>query len=243
MEFDPFAHQQGSPQPGQQWSPGEQQLPPQPPQPPQWQPGQPAQWQPGQPAQWQPGQFGSQPQPPTFEQGPQWRPQVAPAMPDPGRFTSRSSFPARGCLVLIVSLIGVGGVVIAVIATTLTHVSNSLRSAIPSAPVSLAALPGQPGGPIGAATATLVVTGAPGAQVTYGPAGTDLPGSVPMRKTVALGSASTYELKVLNGSGTLKCEILVGDKVVAQATGSGGVAVCVIFRDPISGQWKNATAG
>lgn len=242
MEFDPFARQQGFPQPGQQWSPGEQQQsPPQPPQPPQ--------WQPEQPAQWQPGQYGSQPQPQqaAWGQQPQWRPQVAPPMPDPGRFTPRRRIPARGCAILISSLIGVAGVVIAVLAATLSHHSSSLpSSASPGAPVSLPALPGQSGAPAGTSTATLVVTGSSGAQVTYGPAGTGLTGSVPMRKTVALGSASTYEIKAqLNGSGTLKCEILVGDKVISQATASGayGVAVCVIFRDPVSGQWQDATAG
>jgi hypothetical protein len=67
-----------------------------------------------------------------------------------------------------------------------------------------------------------------------------------MRKTVALGSASTYEVKAQpTGSGTLTCEILVGGKVISQATtpGAYGVAVCVIFRNPVSGQWQDATAG
>jgi hypothetical protein len=67
-----------------------------------------------------------------------------------------------------------------------------------------------------------------------------------MHKTVALGSASTYEIKaLLNGSGTLKCEILVGGRVISQATAPGayGVALCVIFRNPVSGQWQDATAG
>jgi hypothetical protein len=153
----------------------------------------------------------------------------------------------RGFVILISILISVAGVVIAVLAATSAHHSSPLPApAFSGAPVSLPALPGQSGAPAGTSTATLVVTGSSGAQVTYGPAGTDLAGSVPMRKTVALGSASTYEIKaLLNGSGTLKCEILVGDKVISQATAAGpyGAAVCVIFRDPVNGQWQDATAG
>jgi hypothetical protein len=240
MEYDLFARQQDSQQPGQQWSPDEQQSSPQPPQSPQWQPQQPPQWQPGQPPQWQPQQAA-------WGQQPQWWSQGTPAMPETGGFTPRRRIAARGCAILIGSLIGVAGVVIAVLAATLSHGISSLPSpAITGAPVSLPALPGQPGAPAGASTATLVVTGSSGAQVTYGPPGTDLTGSVPMRKTVALGSASTYEIKAhLNGSGTLKCEILVGDTVISQATASGafGVAVCVIFRDPLSGHWRDAMAG
>lgn len=247
MEFDPFARQQGSPQPGQQWSPGEQQSPPQPPQPLQF--PQPLQWQPGQPAQWQPGQYGSQPQ---FQQAAwgqqsQWGRQDTPAIPEAGRFAPRRRTSAGGCGILIGILAGVAGVVIAVFAAVLPHHIRSLPSpAITGAPVSLPALPGQPGAPAGASTATLVVTGSSDAQVTYGPAGTSLTGSIPMRKTVALGSASTYEIKAqLTGSGTLTCEILVGGKVISQASASSayGVAVCVIFRNPVSGQWQNATAG
>jgi hypothetical protein len=239
MEFDPYARQQSSPQPGQQWSPGDQQSPAQPLQLPQ--------LQPGPPAQWQPGQFGSQPQQAAWGQ-PQWWAQDARALPELDRFAPRRGSAARGCAILFGSLAGVAGAVIAVLAVILSHHGSALPSpAITGAPVSLPALPGQPGAPAGASTATLVVTGSSGAQVTYGPAGsTSLTGSVPMRKTVSLGSASTYEVKAqLSGSGTLKCEILAGGKVIAQATAPGGygAAVCVIYRNPLSGQWQNATAG
>jgi hypothetical protein len=144
-------------------------------------------------------------------------------------------------------MVGIAGVVIAVFAAALSHHGSSLPSpAISSAPVSFPALPGQSGAPAGASTATLVVTGSSGAQVTYGPAGTSLTGSAPMNKTVALGSASTYEVKAqLTGGGTLKCEILVEGKAISQATASGayGLALCVIYRNPLSGQWQDATAG
>jgi hypothetical protein len=242
MDSDPFARQQGVPQPGQQWLPGEQQQSSA-------QPLQPAQWQPGQPPQWQPGQYGSQPQSQqaAWGQQPQWWPQDGPATPEWDRFAPRRRSPLQGFVILISSLIGVAGVVVAALAAVSSHHSSpSPAPAISGAPVSVPALPGQSGAPAGASTATLVVTGSSGAQVTYGPAGTDLTGSDPMRKTVALGSASTYEIKAqLNASGTLKCQILVGDKVISQATASGayGVAVCVIFRDPVSGQWQDATAG
>src|SRR5579862_3059591 len=146
MDSDPFARQQGVPQPGQQWPPGEQQQSSP-------QPLQPTQWQPGQPPQWQPGQYGSQPQP-------QWWPQDGPATPEWDRFAPRRRSPLRGFAILISSLIGVAGVVIAALAATSSHHSSpSPAPAISGAPVSFPALPGQSGTPAGASTATLVVTG------------------------------------------------------------------------------------
>lgn len=94
---------------------------------------------------------------------------------------------------------------------------------------------------------TYVVTGDT-ATVTYGPAGSSLAGSVPMRATAAIGSApaSYYAVDAqLQGSGTVTCEILVGATVVSKSTASGSytIAICEITRDPLSGQWQDANAG
>lgn len=98
-----------------------------------------------------------------------------------------------------------------------------------------------------AATVTYVVTGDT-ANVTYGPAGSDLAGSVPMRTTAAIGAApaSYYAIDAqLQGTGTVSCEILVDGKVVSESAASGGygIARCEIIQDPLSGAWRDANAG
>jgi hypothetical protein len=55
-------------------------------------------------------------------------------------------------------------------------------------------------------TITYIVTGTPGAQVTYGPAGTNLTGSVPMDVTKRLGDPSYYAMNAqLQGGGRGQC--------------------------------------
>lgn len=98
----------------------------------------------------------------------------------------------------------------------------------------------------GAATVTYVVTGSP-ADVTYGPAGSSLSGSVPMRKTEKLGSkpAAYYSIDAqLSGSGKVTCEVLVSGKVISKASASGefNIASCEVTQDPFSGQWQDANA-
>jgi hypothetical protein len=97
-----------------------------------------------------------------------------------------------------------------------------------------------------AATVTYVVTGS-SADVTYGPAGSSLSGSVPMRKTATIPSSPPgyYSIDAqLNGSGTVTCEILVSGKVVSKATASGSynIASCEITQDPFSGAWQDANS-
>ena len=92
-------------------------------------------------------------------------------------------------------------------------------------------------------TVTYVVTGS-SADVTYGPAGTQLSGSVPMRKTAAIPASPPdyYSIDAqLNGSGSVTCEILVGGSVIskASATGSYNIASCEIDQDPFSGNWED----
>lgn len=95
-------------------------------------------------------------------------------------------------------------------------------------------------------TVTYVVTGTSGAQVTYGPAGSDYNGYVPMRVTRKLATPSYYAINAqLQGGGTVACEILVDGKVLSSAMASGGynIADCEISQDPISGQWQNDNTG
>lgn len=90
-------------------------------------------------------------------------------------------------------------------------------------------------------TVTYVVTGS-SADVTYGPAGSDLSGSVPMDVTATLGSPSYYAINAqLQGGGQVSCKILVDGKVISSATAEGGynIAGCEISQNVITGQWEN----
>lgn len=89
---------------------------------------------------------------------------------------------------------------------------------------------------------TYTVTGSP-ADVTYGPAGSDLAGTVPMRVTAPLGSAAYYAVTAqLQGSGSVACQVSVGAVVVSQAVADSpyGIARCEIARDA-AGAWASVT--
>jgi hypothetical protein len=91
-------------------------------------------------------------------------------------------------------------------------------------------------------TVTYVVTGTSGAQVTYGPAGSNLTGSVPMHITSRLGTPAYYAINAqLQGSGQLSCKILVDRVVISSGTAGGGyqIADCEISQDPFTGQWQD----
>jgi len=92
---------------------------------------------------------------------------------------------------------------------------------------------------------TFVVTGSP-ADVTYGPAGTSVSGTVPMRITKPLGNPMYYSLQAqLQGSGQVTCKILVDGKIISQsvASGSYNIADCEISQDMLSGEWTDTNAG
>jgi hypothetical protein len=94
-------------------------------------------------------------------------------------------------------------------------------------------------------TITYVVTGS-AANVTYGPAGTSRKGHIPMHVTRKLRNPSYYSITAqLNGSGRVRCKILVDGKVIstAVATGSYNIASCEISKDPLSGKWSNTNSG
>jgi hypothetical protein len=91
-------------------------------------------------------------------------------------------------------------------------------------------------------TVTFVVTGTPGADVTYGPSGTNLSGSVPMRVTKPLGSPAYYAINAqLQGGGQIACKIKIDGKIISSGQAAGGynIAQCEISPDPMTGQWQN----
>jgi hypothetical protein len=96
-------------------------------------------------------------------------------------------------------------------------------------------------------TVTYIVTGAAGdAQVTYGPAGTNDTGSVPMSVTQPLGNPSYYAIDAqLQGGGTVSCSIDVNGVPISTASASGGynIADCEIGQDPVTGTWENDNSG
>ena len=91
-----------------------------------------------------------------------------------------------------------------------------------------------------------VVTGTPGTSVTYGPAGTNLTGSVPMRVVAKLGNPSYYAISAqLQGAGSVSCRIKVDGNVISRATATGGynIADCEISQDPLTGAWQDDNSG
>lgn len=191
--------------------------------------------QPG-PGPWQHSQQPGAPygQPQYAPQGyyPPQPPAVQPAKPKGSR--------ARGC-----AMLGCGGLV-AVVILVAALASHGARGTSPAAlpalqTVAAAPVQAQPAKPAAAQTLTYKVTGSP-ADVTYGPTGTDVAGSVPMSVTGPLGAPLYYSISAqLQGAGTVTCEILIDGKVISQSVASGGynIASCEISRDPLSGQWQN----
>lgn len=99
--------------------------------------------------------------------------------------------------------------------------------------------------PVPGQSVTYVVTGSP-ATVTYGPAGSDLGGSVPMSVRAQLGDAAYYAINAqLQGSGRVQCEIIIRGTVISQAiaTSAYGIANCEITPNPLTGTWQNANSG
>ena len=91
---------------------------------------------------------------------------------------------------------------------------------------------------------TYVVQGS-SAQVTYGPDGSSLNGTVPMRVTRPLGHPQYYSISAqLNGARSVMCKILMDGKVtsVAHATGAYNIADCEIDQNPLSGTWEDTNS-
>lgn len=175
-------------------------------------------------------------QQPTWQPNPQaYWPQQPPAQP--GRAPQPPGSPRKSRKGLAFLGCGAFGALVVLIATL---ASSSSSSSTPAAGQPQAPDPAQAKAAV-AQTVTYVVTG-PAADVTYGPAGTELSGTVPMRVSKPLGTPAYYSIDAqLQGRGTVSCQILVNGQVISQGTASGGyqIASCEIGQDPFSGQWQD----
>jgi hypothetical protein len=93
-------------------------------------------------------------------------------------------------------------------------------------------------------TVEFIVSGSP-ADVTYGPSGSGLSGSVPLDASVTIPSPAPAYYAVnaqLQGGGEVTCEIRVDGAVISagRATGSYNITTCEIIQGP-SGDWESAT--
>lgn len=184
------------------------------------------QWPPPQP------QAGWQQQPPQYQQ-PQYQ---APGHRQPPR---RRRGPGK----IIAAAIGGFFLLIVIIAVAANSGSKPPAPAsTPAAGVTTAAAAGG-----GGTTITYKVTGST-ADVTYGPAGSDLAGHAGMDKTIKItGKPAVYYsiTAQLQGGGKVTCEILVNGQVTSKSTASGGynLANCEVMQDPFSGKWQDANSG
>jgi hypothetical protein len=251
-EYDPAAHQPrlgGPPQEPPWQQPADpqhgygQQYPPQgygqqyPPQGQPWQPPQPYGQQYPPPPWQQPG-YGQPPFPP--------QPGYQPPQPAP----RGKSWPARhkvltGFLAFCGLVFVIGIAAAAASPSSSTSSTSALSSAPATQPVTQAAAPpasqAASSAPAAPQTVTYVVTGSP-ADVTYGPAGSDYSGTVPMHVTKPLGSPMYYSISAqLQGGGAVSCQIKVDGKVISSSTASGGynIAQCEISQDLMSGNWTD----
>jgi hypothetical protein len=221
----------------------------------QWQPDPRQQQRPATPPQWQqagqppadpwagsaPGGAYGQPQ---YQPGPQQPPYQGyqpPQYPPPGPpqrpRRSRKGIASLGCgglLALVILIVVLAG-----------HSSPSSPAPAAGTQTAQAAAPPAPGTAAAKAaaaqTVTYEVTGSD-ADVTYGPTGTSLSGSVPMKVTKPLGTPLYYSITAqLQGAGSVSCKIEVDGKVISQGTATGGynIAQCEISPDPLSGQWTD----
>ena len=190
------------------------------------------------PQQYQQPQLTPQPQypPPQGYYAPQ---QPLPPQQPPRK--SRKGFAFLGC-----GGLGALVILIAVIAGSKSS-SSSAPAAAPAAGAQQAqgaAPPPQSAAPAkqaAAQTVTYVVTESD-ADVTYGPAGTDLSGTIPKRVTKPLGTPLYYAIQAqLQGGGSVSCQILVDGTVISSSTATGGynIAQCEIGQDPLSGKWED----
>jgi hypothetical protein len=84
------------------------------------------------------------------------------------------------------------------------------------------------------------------ADVTFGAAGSNAQGTVPMHVTRRLHNPVYYAISApLNGGGSVSCKIKVDGKTSssAQASGSYNIVSCEISKDLLTGQWQNSNSG
>lgn len=188
-------------------------------------------------------QYGQQSQPyrqPQYQQQPQpqFQPRHQPPRPPRRRKPNKAlrvfAWGSVSFLLLVVMII-----VLSSKSSSPTAAPTQAQPAAPAQPAAKAKAEAP-----AAQTVTYVVTGST-ANVTYGPAGTDLSGSVPMHVAKPLGTPSYYAITAqLQGGGTVSCKIEVDGKTISSSTAQGGynIAQCEISQDPLSGQWQDTNA-
>lgn len=147
-----------------------------------------------------------------------------------GRLVTCHRWLAAGAASGVVLLTGCGSAV--------AQQPHQAGTTAPSAP---ATAPGHHSRP----TVTYVVTGST-ADVTWGPAGSNHQGAVPLHVTRRLGHPQYYAITAqLQGGGSVRCKILVSGKVIskARASGSYNIAQCEISRNPLTGRWADTNTG
>jgi len=190
----------------------------------------PAQYEPGHPypAQGHPYAVPRQPEPPEDRWPPQPPTRNQGPPPQPPR-------PRRPLL-----LTGLGATFALIIVATLVSAADK-----PSRTPTVASTPpasAKAAQDVARQTVTYKVTGTRLAEVTYGPAGSNLTGHVPMSITATLGDAQYYALQAqLQGYGSVSVTISVNGKVISRGTASGGynVASAEISQDPLTGAWED----
>jgi hypothetical protein len=181
---------------------------------------------------------------PAWQQPYQPQPQYAPQPPQGPRKSRKGPLAFLGC-----GGLGALVILIAILASPSSPSSSSPPAASQQQTVGAptqSAAPAQPAAKAAAKapaaqTVTYVVTGS-AADVTYGPAGTDLSGTVPMHVSKPLGTPLYYAINAqLQGGGSVTCQILVNGAVISSSTATGGynIAQCEIGQDPLSGQWQD----
>lgn len=162
--------------------------------------------------------------------------------PPPGPPPRRQSHVLRNIALSVGGLIGA----LIAIAVGVAIADPGARTASPAAAsptTPAAAAASKPPAAAPARTVTYEVTGSD-AQVTYGPAGSELNGHSPMRVTRSLRHPAYYSVTAqLQGDGSVTCEILVSGKVVSkgQASGTYNIATCEIVN--FGDGWQNANSG
>jgi hypothetical protein len=96
------------------------------------------------------------------------------------------------------------------------------------------------------ATVTYLVSGTPGAAVSYGPVGSDFSGQTPLRVTKPFGKSSYYGITAqLQVGGSVQCEILFGTQVISRSVAAGAynVVSCQARKDPRTSRWRGTIGG
>lgn len=135
-------------------------------------------------------------------------------------------------------LIGAVGLV-AVLLIAFILVKGHASPAAPSPPASAAGIAKTVTIARRPATVTYLVSGTPGAAVSYGPVGSDFSGQAPLRVTKPFGKSSYYGITAqLQVGGSVECEILFGTEVISKsvATGAYNVVSCQARKNPRTSQ-------